>query len=53
MEGNKELLEATRLVLDLKLEKKQYNSEMNKKIRDAEDVIRQLVNENPNQGKLL
>ena len=34
------LLELTREMLDLKKEKKDYNAEMNKKIKDLEDQIK-------------
>ena len=34
------LLELTRTMLDLKKEQKDYNAEMNKKIKDLEDQIK-------------
>jgi hypothetical protein len=34
-----ELLEATRLLIDLKAEKKKYNAEINDQIKDAEHRI--------------
>lgn len=40
-----ELLEATRKLLDLQTEKKEYNKEMNEKIKDVKAQIEMLVKE--------
>jgi hypothetical protein len=40
-----ELLEATRKLLDLQTEKKDYNKEMNEKIKDVKEQIKMLVKE--------
>jgi len=44
-EKEKKLLDLTRLIIDLKLEKKQYNKEMNDKIKENEAEIAELVKE--------
>ena len=41
----KELLEKTRLVIDLQQEKKQYNSEINNQIKEAQTRIKKLAKE--------
>jgi hypothetical protein len=38
-----ELLEATRHLLDLKKEKKDYNKDMNEQIKAAEETIKRLA----------
>jgi phage host-nuclease inhibitor protein Gam len=43
---NKELLDAIRLVMDLKAEKKKYNTEINDQIKDAEARLKQIVADN-------
>lgn len=40
-----ELLELSRLVIDLKMEKKKYNAEINDQIKDNEKRIKELVGE--------
>jgi hypothetical protein len=44
MDNNK-LMELTRLVLDLKKEKKEYNTEINGRIKETEAEIKMLVKE--------
>ena len=46
MEDDKKLLEATRRLLDLKLEKKNYNKEINDQIHETEEEIKSLAIEN-------
>jgi hypothetical protein len=41
----KELLEKTRLVIDLKAEKKKYNAEINDQIKENEARIKELCKE--------
>ena len=43
MEDNKRLLEATRILLDLKTEKKKYNQEINDQIKQVEEEIKELA----------
>lgn len=42
---NDELMELTRHLLDLKLEKKTYNTQMNESIKETEAAIKKLVKE--------
>lgn len=42
---SQELINLTRIVLDLKKEKKEYNRGMNEQIKDAEAEIKKLVKE--------
>jgi phage host-nuclease inhibitor protein Gam len=44
-EQDQKVVELTRLIIDLKLEKKQYNKEMNDKIKENEAEIAELVKE--------
>ena len=44
-EKEKKLLDLTRLIIDLKLEKKKYNKEINDKIKENEAEIAELVKE--------
>jgi len=43
MDLNERLKEAVQNVLDLKKEKKNYNKEMNKNIKDGEGVIKSIL----------
>lgn len=43
MEDNQKLLEATRRLLDLKMEKKKYNKEINDQINETESEIKDLA----------
>jgi hypothetical protein len=43
--GNTELIELTRRLIDLKLEKKNYNKDMNESIKETEAAIKKLVKE--------
>jgi len=40
-----ELMEATRFLLDLKIEKKEFNKNQNEQIKNAEARIKELVKE--------
>ena len=42
---NTKLVELTRTLLDLKLEKKNYNKNINESIKEIEDWIKKLVKE--------
>jgi hypothetical protein len=44
-DDQKELLNTTRLILDLKAEKKKYNKEINNQIKDNEAKIKELCKE--------
>jgi hypothetical protein len=44
-ENEKRLLELTRLIIDLKLEKKNYNKEINDQIKKNETEVAELVKE--------
>jgi hypothetical protein len=44
-EKEQKLLELTRLIIDLKLEKKKYNKEINDQIKENEAEIAELVKE--------
>jgi hypothetical protein len=44
-ENEKRLLELTRLIIDLKLEKKNYNKEINDRIKKNETEVAELVKE--------
>ena len=44
-EKEKKLLDLTRLIIDLKLEKKKYNKEINDQIKENEEEIAVLVKE--------
>jgi len=43
MEDDKKLLDATRRLLDLKMEKKKYNAEINDQIHETEAEIKELA----------
>jgi hypothetical protein len=43
MEDNQKLLEVTRRLLDLKMEKKKYNKEINDQIHETEEEIKELA----------
>ena len=42
---NAEVVELTRQIIDLKMEKKKYNSDMNETIKDLESQIKTLCKE--------
>ena len=44
-DDQKELLEKTRLIIDLKAEKKKYNAEINDQIKENEARIKELCKE--------
>ena len=43
MDKDKELLELCRAVIDIKLEKKSYNKDMNERIKELETQIKAVV----------
>ena len=45
MDKSQELMEMTRQMLDLKTEKKNFNKDMNERIKDIEAEIKKLVKE--------
>jgi hypothetical protein len=45
MDKSQELMELTRRLIDLKMEKKKYNADMNESIKEIETEIKKLVKE--------
>jgi len=45
MDKSQELMDLTRRLIDLKIEKKKYNTDMNESIKEIEAEIKKLVKE--------